>query len=128
MSTVAAEKALNDLAPAEVGPALLELVEDQWFERKSARISARDLGDALIGFANADGGIVVVGLHDGKVEGVGPNSGRLNNQMQANIDFCVPPVRARGRLIGCINDAGEADRLLTFDVSSSELVHVNQRD
>jgi ATP-dependent DNA helicase RecG len=128
MSTVAAEKALNELPPEELRPALLDLVEDQWFERKSARISARDLADSLIGFANADGGILIVGLHDGKIEGVGPNSLRLNNQMQANIDFCVPPVRARGQLVQCANDAGEIDRVLAFEVSSSELVHGNQRD
>jgi ATP-dependent DNA helicase RecG len=128
MSTVVAEKALNDLPPEEVGSALLQLAEDQWFERKSARISARDLADTLIGFANAEGGIVVVGLHDGKIEGVGPNSSRLKDQMQANIDFCVPPVRARGRLVACTSDGGEADSLLAFEVSSSELVHTNQRD
>jgi ATP-dependent DNA helicase RecG len=128
MSTIVAEKALNDLPPAEVGRALLDVIEDQWFERKSARISARDLADTLIGFANADGGIVVVGLHNGKIEGIEPNSSRLNDQMQANIDFCAPPVRARGRLVKCIDEAGEGAGLLAFEVSSSEIVHANQRD
>jgi ATP-dependent DNA helicase RecG len=128
MSTVAAEKALNEYAPIAVGHALMALVEDQWFERKSGRISARDLGDALVGFANADGGIVVVGLHDGKIEGVGPSSARLNGQMQANIDFCVPPVRARSRFVDCIDETGKSDRLLWFEVASSEQVHANPRD
>ncbi|HVQ60092.1 MAG TPA: ATP-binding protein [Solirubrobacterales bacterium] len=128
MSTVAAEKALNERSPAEVGPALLGLAEDQWLERKSARISARDLGDALIGFANADGGLVVVGLHGGKVEGTKGQPGRLNDQMQANIDFCVPPVRAKGRLIECVNEEGEEDQLLALEVASSESVHSNQKD
>jgi ATP-dependent DNA helicase RecG len=128
MSTVAAEKAINDLPEIEVGPVLLGLVEDQWFDRKSARISPRDLADALIGFANADGGIIVVGLHDGTIEGVDANPARLNAQMQANIDFCVPPVRVRGQFVDSVNDKGEADRLLAFEVSSSELVHANQRD
>jgi ATP-dependent DNA helicase RecG len=128
MTTVPAEKALNESSREEIGSTLLELSEDQWFERKSARIAARDLADALIGFANADGGIVVIGLHDGKIEGLGSNSVRLNDQMQANIDFCVPPVRARGRLVDCIDDGGNENRLLSFEVSSSELVHTNQRD
>jgi ATP-dependent DNA helicase RecG len=127
MSTALAETALGE-APDTVGRELLALPEDQWFERKSARISARNLADTLVGFANADGGIVVVGLHDGKVEGVDANPARLNDQMQANVDFCVPPVRVRGRLADCINDAGKEDRLLAFEVSSSELVHANQRD
>lgn len=127
MSTVPAEKALNRPAP-EVGADLLNLNEDQWLERKSARISARDLADCLIGFANADGGLVVVGLHDGKVEGVDSNPQRLNDQMQANIDFCVPPVRTKGRLVDCINAAGEADRLLVIEVAPGELVHANQKE
>jgi ATP-dependent DNA helicase RecG len=128
MSTVAAEKALNDYAPEEVGAALLDLTEDQWLERKSARISPRDLADTLIGFANADGGLVIVGLHDGSVEGVAGNARRLNDQMQANIDFCVPPVRARSRLVPCLNEQGEEDKLLAIEISSSESVHANQKD
>ena len=94
MSTTLAERALGGPVEA-VGPELLALPEDQWLERKSARIAARDLANALIGFANADGGLVVVGLHDGKVEGIAANPGRQNEHLQANLDFCVPPVRAR---------------------------------
>lgn len=128
MSTVDAEKALNESSASEVGGELLGLDEDQWLERKSARISPRDLGDTLVGFANADGGIVVVGLHDGRIEGVNSSSSRLNGQMQAHIDFCTPPVRARSRLIDCVNLAGKADRLLVIEVSASETVHTNSRD
>jgi ATP-dependent DNA helicase RecG len=128
MSTVAAEQALNEAPPEEVGYELLQLAEDQWLERKSSRISPRDLGDTLIGFANADGGLVIVGLSDGKVEGVADNPRRLNNQMQANIDFCVPPVRARGRLVACVDDEGQPDELLAIEVASSEQVHTNQKD
>src|SRR4051812_32781717 len=127
MTTVAAEKSLQG-SPPEVGPALLELAEDQWLERKSARVSARDLADTLIGFANADGGLVVVGLHDDKVEGVDSNPSRLNDQMQANIDFCAPPVRTKDRLVGCINSDGKKDRLLAIEVAPGESVHANQKD
>lgn len=127
MSTVPAEKALNS-PPAEVGQALLDLTEDQWLERKSARISARDLADTLIGFANADGGLVVVGLHDGKIEGVNGSPSRLNDQMQANIDFCVPPVRTKGRLVDCMNYEGEVDRLLAIEIAPGEIVHANQKE
>lgn len=128
MSPVVAEKALNDGPPDEVGTVLLELPEDQWFERKSTRIAPRDLADTLIGFANADGGLVVVGLYGGKVEGTKGNPARCNAQMQANIDFCVPPVRSNHRLIDCINEAGEEDQLLVVEVSASESVHSNQKD
>lgn len=128
MSTVLAERAINESHPGDIGRDLLDLTEDQWLERKSARISPRDLADALIGFANADGGLLVVGLRDGSVEGTNSNPARLNDQMQANIDFCVPPVRAKGRLIECLNDEEKADKLLVFEVEASESVHANQKD
>ena len=92
MGTLAVENALN-APPAEVGAQLALLPEDQWFERKSSRIAPRDLAKALIGFANADGGTLVVGLSDGEVEGTGGNPERRNAQLQANIDFCIPPCR-----------------------------------
>ncbi|HEX5983563.1 MAG TPA: ATP-binding protein [Solirubrobacterales bacterium] len=128
MSTVDAERALNESPPAEVGRDLLSLDEDQWLERKSARISPRSLADTLIGFANADGGIVVVGLCDGTVEGTDSNTSRRNSQMQAHIDFCNPPVRARHKLIRCVNQEGHEDELLAIEVAAGETVHANQKD
>lgn len=127
MGTVAVEKALNG-PPEEVGPGLLALPEGQWFERKSNRIAARELADALIGFANADGGLLVVGLYDGRVEGASPAPGKLNAQMQANIDCCLPPVPARHQLYECVDSHGEPNDLLVFEVASSDVVHANRKD
>ncbi len=124
---VAAEKTLN--GPVEhMGPALLALPESQWFERKSNRIAPRDLANALIGFANADGGLLMVGFHDGTVEGASQTPGRLDAQMQANIDFCHPPVPARHRSVECIDSNGDPNDLLVFEIDSSDVVHVNQKD
>lgn len=127
MGTVAAEKALNGPIE-EVGQDLLAIREGQWFERKSNRIAPRDLANALIGFANADGGLLVVGLHDGIVEGASTTPGRLESQMQANIDYCVPPVRARHWQVECIDSNGDSDDLLVFEIASSDAVHANQKD
>jgi ATP-dependent DNA helicase RecG len=128
MSTVAAERALNESPPAQVGAELLALPEDQWFERKSARISPRSLADTLVGFANADGGTVVVGLHDGAVEGTSGSAPRRNAQMQANIDFCVPPVRSQHRLVDCVDEKGAPSQLLVIEVAAGEVVHANAKD
>jgi len=127
MSTARVESALNG-SPARVGPILLELAEDQWLERKSSRVAAKDLANALIGFANADGGIVVVGLAEREIEGVDDKPSRLNALLQANIDFCNPPVRASHRFVACIDPSGRSARLLVFEVDSSPTVHANQRD
>ncbi len=70
----------------------------------------------------------MVGLHDGRVEGTNGDPTRLNAQIQANIDFCVPPVRAKHRQVDCINDGGAGDELLVIEVDSSDVVHANQKD
>jgi len=127
MSTTLVERALA-AGPNEVGPALLAIPEDQWLDRKSARIAARDLANSMIGFANADGGFLVVGLHEGKVEGIRGHPKRQNEHLQANLDFCVPPVRAEIHHVDCINDRGESDQLLVLEIHPGEMVHANQKD
>ncbi len=89
---------------AEVGTRLLALAEDQWFDRKSAQIAAKDLGPPLIAFANAEGGTIVIGLSKGKVQGFQEYETRLNDIRQASIDFTrsfqdheVRPRMAKGR-------------------------------
>lgn len=127
MSTVAAEQALALPVPNR-GPALLELREDQWFDRKSCRSAPQDIANLLVGLANAEGGIVVVGLWGGQVEGIDATGKRLNEWQQAALDFTVPAVPCRHRLVDCHNEAGRPDHLLVLEVETSEKVHANQRD
>lgn len=127
MGTIAVENALSS-PPQAVGLELIELPEDQWLERKSGRIAPRDLANTLIGFANADGGVVIVGLSDGVIEGTSGHMERRNSLLQANIDFCRPPVRAKDRLIPCVDQKGEPNELLAIEVEPGDLVHANQKD
>jgi ATP-dependent DNA helicase RecG len=128
MSTVAAEQALNRPV-SERGEALLSIPEDQWFDRKSARMTARDLSDAILGFANAEGGLIVVGLWNGEVEGVSEApQGRLSGWQQAAIDFIQPPVRCRTRRVECVSSAGVKDHLVVVEVEPSDHVHTNKKD
>jgi ATP-dependent DNA helicase RecG len=108
---------------AEVGPRLLALGEDQWFDRKSAQIAAKDLGPPLIAFANAEGGVIVIGLSSGKVQGFKEREPKLNEIRQASIDFTVPPVRAVLGRVDCINYHGERDFLIVIRVDPGERVH-----
>ena len=128
MSTVAVEQALADDV-GHRGEALLRIAEDQWFDRKSARISPRNLADALVGFANAEGGTVIVGLRNNRVEGIdeaGPD--RLSKWRQTVIDFTTPPIPHKVRLVDCRNARGDADHLLVFEIEVSEQVHANKRE
>ena len=105
----------NSLAPLLESldiAALMEKREDQWFDRKSVRITPRHLADALIGFANADGGRIVIGIHNKEVEGINASVEVVNDLLQAAQDYTAPPVRHRPSYIDCINAKGEPDRLL----------------
>ena len=111
------------------GELLLQLAEDQWFDRKGPRLGARQLGEVLVGFANADGGTIVIGLGDGRVEGVnaaGPKS--LSGWQQAAMDFTMPTVPCEARLVECINHRGEQDQLLVIRIQASGVVHTTTDD
>lgn len=108
-------------APEELGAALAAIHEGQYFERKSGRVSAKGLAIPLVAMANAEGGVIVVGLHDGAVDGVTPN--KVNDLRQASMDHAEPPVR-------CSIDerrvpvAADEDRIiLVVRVEPSETMH-----
>ena len=106
---------------------LVSTQEGQYFDRKSFRIAARDLGDSLIGFANADGGRIVVGIHNRVVEGVDGNEKQLNDLLQASINFTEPPIRHSNQFIDCFDKDGNSNRLLILDIEASEAIHRNKK-
>jgi ATP-dependent DNA helicase RecG len=119
---------LRLLPPGDIVEFLTRQDEDQWLDRTSARTDARHLGDMMVGFANAEGGLIVIGIYDGRIEGVrsvGPQ--RMNQWRQAAMDFTRPPVRHRFDLIDCVNENGLADEVAVIEVESSERVHTNAR-
>lgn len=118
MSSLDVDSALA-VGDAEVGAQLASLPEDQWFDRKSGRIAAKDLARPLVAFANAEGGTIAIGIRDGAVDGV---SAKLANELrQAPIDFTVPPVRAR--FLERVTPDGT---LLIVDVDPGEMVHTDK--
>lgn len=122
----AAREALT-LPPDQVGEALLALREDQWFDRKSARTRPVALAPVISGMANAEGGLVVMGVHDGTVEGIAA-AGDENGWRQANLEFVEPPASVRIHKIACRTTTGAHDHLLVLDVEPSERLHKTNRD
>lgn len=116
-------------SPGQRGVALLAVPEDQWFDRKSARVGPRQLAETLVGFANAEGGTIVVGLHGGRVEGVGSASTKkLSEWQQVSFDFTQPSVRCSSRLIECRREDDTSDHLLVIEVEASPQVHTTNND
>ncbi|MFB9376743.1 ATP-binding protein [Kineococcus gynurae] len=114
--------------PQAVGSSIAALAEDQWFERKSVRVSAAKLAQAVVALANAEGGTIVVGIHSGLVEGTDADPDRRNTFQQVHLDLVQPPARVRTRLVECLTDEGRPDHLLVLDVSPGDEVHATLRD
>lgn len=115
-------------SPAEVSAAVVALVEDQWFDRKSIRIDAAKLAKTLVALANAEGGVIVVGVHSGRVEGTDEHQKHRNSLMQASLDHTEPPVRVHSDLLPCVNGRGAEDHLLVLSVDTSDVVHKTKAD
>ena len=105
------------LPPDEAAERLSVLPEDQWFERKAGRISARDLAVPLIAMANAEGGYVAVGIHDGVVDGVA--APHINALRQAARDFTSPVVRCTATEF----EVSDGRVVLVFRIDPGEHVH-----
>ena len=119
---------LKQLPPDQATAMLLAEPEGQWFDRKSARIKPRDLAIPLISFANADGGMLAIGLHDGKCEGIGNDSRALNGWLQTGREHARPAVPFSATEAACINDAGARDRVLLIEIPPSSRVHATRKD
>lgn len=101
----------------EAAEHLVSLPEDQWFERKAGRITARDLAVPLVAMANAEGGYVVVGVHDGAVAGVA--APHLTALRQTAQDFTTPVVRCTATELS--TDDGRV--VLVLRIDPGEHVH-----
>lgn len=110
-----------ELSEAKRTKTLLSKVEAQHFERKSARLSPADLGDVLSGFGNAEGGLIVVGIHDKKIQGLTPR--QANDLAVAPIEYVEPPVPTRSKQLACVDAQGNTVYVMVFEVSVDGKLH-----
>lgn len=119
---------LMTLPPGEVTELLLAEPESQLFDRKSSRIHSATLAETMVAMANAEGGMVVIGLANGVCEGVQQRQREQNAWRQAGIDHTNPPVRFEVYLPECINRNGDLDRLFVLLIAPGDRVHATSRD
>jgi ATP-dependent DNA helicase RecG len=119
---------LIDLSPEARTERLLAEREGQWFDRKSNRIAPRELAVTLVAMANAEGGIIAVGLHSGVCEGVRSVERSHNGWRQAAMNFTSPPVRCDVDLLACVNKQGDPDQLFIITVYPGDQLHVDAKD
>jgi len=125
VSTASVEQALL-LPPEARGEALLTLPETQWFERKSGKVSAKKAAETVIAFANAEGGILVVGASNGVIDRVTPQL--LNDLQQLALDHTEPPVPARVETLE-VTTGGTRSQVVVIRVGIADsVVHATKAD
>ena len=66
--------------------------EDQTFDCKSIQIDPKSLAVPIVAMANADGGVLAIGVSDKTrtLEGVDQQTDKLNELLRVPFDFCNP--------------------------------------
>lgn len=116
------------LTPADRLSRLRSAAEDQWFDRRSARVTARSLAETLVAFANAEGGVVAIGLTDREPTDAGADPRAVNAWRQAGIDFAHPPIRYELREMEWTDATGRVGIFVLVEVPPSETVHGTTKD
>lgn len=95
--------------------------ENQYFDRKSARIKTNDAAKHIVAFANASGGKLVIGIEDnGKITGFGINGAQnVEDYEQASLTCCTPAPRVHKERIPVVTATGKEDFILVIDVEAS---------
>lgn len=103
--------------------------EGQLFDRKSARKDAKGLSNLIVAFANADGGVLVVGIEDnGEITGIDGYTENVNDILRVPFDYCKPSVKVETETIECLDKDGNKNHLLVIYVLQSSELHANQQD
>ena len=96
--------------------------ENKYFDRKSALIKPSDLAAPISGFANANGGTIVIGIKEKPrcLEGLSDvTEDRVNDFISAAKNYCKPMPAFQEEFVSIINDKGEPDRLLLLHIEES---------
>ena len=104
--------------------------EGQTFDLKSIQIDPKALAIPIVAMANADGGMLAIGISDKtrKIEGVNQHTEKLNELLRVPFDFCNPSVPVTCRYMDCIDNDGNPNRILIMDIPASQFLHTNQAD
>lgn len=109
---------------------ILTLDEGQNFDRKSIKIEGKTLAITLCAFANADGGVIAIGVTDGKrqIEGIDNELLKINDLLRVSMDYCRPTIQVRTERLPCKDREGKDNHILLMYVEPSMQVHSNQAD
>lgn len=109
---------------------ILQMQEGQTFDRKSILIEPSHLATIIVAMANADGGMIAVGISDKtrRIDGVDQDKKHLNDILRTPLDFCAPSVPVTTDYVPCTDAEGRENRVLLMFVPASPRLHANQAD
>ena len=93
--------------------------ENQYLERKSARVEQLDILKHLVAFANADGGSLVIGVEDnGEITAFNNSKARKIEEFKniALIKLKDSPILPKYEIFDVKNKKGEEDKILVISV------------
>ena len=103
--------------------------ENQFLDRKSARLTPKDLSHQLSAFANAAGGLIILGVEDnGTITGVSDT--QENDFRKAAFEFLQIPPEYKVEKIHCPIPSGEEKNVLLFHIfpSANEIIKLKNGD
>ena len=104
--------------------------EGQTFDCKSILIEPKALANTIVAMANADGGMIAVGISDKtrRIEGIDQDKAHLNEILRTPFDFCVPTISVTTEFMPCHDSEGNDNHILIIHVPASPRLHANQAD
>ena len=107
-----------------------QMPEGQTFDCKSIHIEPKALANTIVAMANADGGMIAVGISDKtrQIEGIDQDKAHLNEILRTPFDFCVPTISVTTEFMPCQDSEGNDNHILIIHVPASPRLHANQAD
>ena len=104
--------------------------EGQTFDLKSILIDPKALAIPIVAMANADGGLLAIGISDKtrRIEGINQYTEKLNELLRVPFDFCIPSIPVKCSYMDCTDQHGNENRILLMDIPASMFLHTNQAD
>ncbi len=108
----------SEIDPTLTIDKLTQMSEGQFFDRKSARLAPKDMAHQLCAFANAAGGIVVIGIEDnGDVTGV--NADQENIFRKVAFEYLQLPPDYQIEVVETLSHAGQRCNIMLFHIAAS---------
>ena len=104
--------------------------EGQTFDCKSVKIEPKALAVPIVAMANADGGMLAIGISDKtrRIEGIDQHTVHVNELLKVPFPLCIPSVNIKPEYIPCIDSEGKPNHVLLLHIPASATLHANQAD